>query len=214
MIKLALRLYAKGKLSLQSVQSWSVDTQFLPRLTDSSGKQRVLDRKIDYVLSYSDDAPPFESLYTRLLQQRDEVVSYTTNVYTRTTAVFSGVVVKASDGSTLEAQYQLNIWMVASLRKKAQLARRVGLTDTSCLVEPGFTIVGHKFTFYVAYITLEQDDTVYIQELGSAKSSNISGVFHQLKILQNIIEYSLDESSDGFWGGFLEPVLGRLTSDE
>ena len=199
-IKLALRLYAKGKLSLQSVQSQSVDSNFLPRLIESSREQRVLDRKIDYILSYSDDALSCEGLYTRLLQQRDEVVSHTIDAYTRTTTVFSCVEVKASDGNIFGAQYQLSIWMGASLRKKVQLARRVGLADTSCLVEPSFKIVGHELTSHVAYISPEQDDIVHIQEFGSAKSNTISGVFQQLKMWQKVVEYGLDESSDGFLG--------------
>lgn len=43
MVRLALWLYAKGKLSLQSVQSQNIDIEFLSRAADASGKQRILD---------------------------------------------------------------------------------------------------------------------------------------------------------------------------
>jgi len=45
MMKLLLHLSAKGKLSLQSVQSQSVDAQFLPRLMESLGKQHISTRR-------------------------------------------------------------------------------------------------------------------------------------------------------------------------
>lgn len=71
-------------------------------------------------------------------------VSHTTDAFTKTTAVFSRIEVKPSDGDKLETEYQLSIWMAASLRKKAKLGRCAGLPDTTCLVELGFTVVGHE----------------------------------------------------------------------
>jgi hypothetical protein len=62
------------------------------------------------------------------------------DAFTKTTALFSCVEVKPASGDHTEAEYQLSIWMAASLRKKMQLARRVGLVDKSCLVDPCFAI--------------------------------------------------------------------------
>lgn len=122
--------------------------------------------------------------------------------------------VKPSDGDKLEAEYQLSIWMAANLCKKAKLRRRASLPDTACLVEPGFTVVGHKMYFYIAYMDSGQGEAVRILELGNAASSSMSGAFKQLRMWQNVIEYGLDEGRDGFWGGFLKPVLDRSASSD
>lgn len=155
---------------------------------------------------------PFEDLYAQLLHRGHPCVSHTTDAFTKTTAVFSGIEVKPSDGDKLEAEYQLSIWMAATLRKKAKLGRRAGLPDTACLVEPGFTVVGHELYFYIAYIDSGQDGAVRILEFGNAASSSISGVFKQLRLWRNVIEYGLDDGPHGFWGGFLKPVLNRLAT--
>ena len=117
--------------------------------------------------------------------------------------------VKPSDGDKLEAEYQLSIWMAANLRKKAKLGRRAGLPDTACLVEPGFTVVGHELYFYIAYMD-SGHGAVRILEFGKAATSSISGVFKQLRMWRNVIEYGLDDGPHGFLGGFLMPVLERL----
>ena len=134
--------------------------------------------------------------------------------FAKTTATFSGIEVKPSNGDKLEAEYQLSIWMAANLRKKAKLGRRAGLPDTTCLVEPGFTVVGHELYFYVAYMDTGEGEAVRILEFGNAATSSVSGTFKQLKMWRNVVEYALDEEPDGFWGGFLKPVLERLASSE
>jgi hypothetical protein len=100
--------------------------------------------------------------------------------------------------------------MAASLRKKAKLGRRAGLPNTTCLVEPGFTVVGHELYFYIAYLESEEGEAVRILEFGNAATSSVSGVFKQLRMWRNVIEYGLDEGPNGFWGGFLKLVLERL----
>ena len=104
--------------------------------------------------------------------------------------------------------------MAASLRKKAELGRRAGLPDTTCLVEPGFTVVGHELYCYIAYLESEKSEAVQVLEFNNAATSSVSCVFRQLKMWQNVIEYSLDEGPDGFWGGFLNPVLEKLAVGE
>jgi hypothetical protein len=155
--------------------------------------------------------PPFDVLYPRLLHHGHQCISHTTDAFTKTTAVFSGIEVKPSDGDKLEAEYKLSIFLAASLRKKAQLGRRAGLSDTTCLVEPGFAVVGHEVYCYVAYIdSNEEDETVRILEFRNGTTNSISGVFNELRLWQNVIDYGLNEDYDGFWGGFLQPVLKRL----
>jgi len=100
--------------------------------------------------------------------------------------------------------------MAASLRKKAKLGQRAGLPDTTCLVEPGFTVVGHELYFYVAYLESEHGEAVRILEFGNAAMRSVSGVFKQLRMWRNVVEYGIDEGPDGFWGGFLKKVLERL----
>jgi hypothetical protein len=42
----------------------------------------------------------------------------------------------------------------------------------------------------------------------------MSGVPKQLRMWRNVIEYGFDAGLDGFWGGFLKPVLERLAAGD
>jgi hypothetical protein len=88
--------------------------------------------------------------------------------------------------------------MAANLRKKAKLGRRAGLPDTTCLVELGFTVVGHELYFYIAYMDSGQGEAVRILEFGNAATSSMLGVFKQLRMWRNVIEYGLNEGLDSF----------------
>ncbi|KAF2460784.1 hypothetical protein BDY21DRAFT_360842 [Lineolata rhizophorae] len=175
----------------------NIDLESLSRAADASDKQRALDRKADYTLSYSHDESPFESLYARLLQHGNK---------------YHGRVLRRSsppNGDKLEAEYQLSIWIAASMRKKAKLGRRASLPDTICLVELGFTVVGHELYCYIVYLESDKGDTLYILEFGNAATSSVSGIFKRLMIWWNVIEYDVDEGLDGFWG-----LLDRLYSND
>ena len=137
------------------------------------------------------------------------------DVFTKTTALFSCVEVKPASGDHTEAEYQLSIWMAASLRKKMQLARHVGLVDKSGLVEPCFAIVGHETHVYFAYIASEERDTVNILgpevgSLGLCETRSVSGIFRALRLWRNVIRYGRDGGGEGFWGSFMGVVLQRL----
>jgi hypothetical protein len=88
--------------------------------------------------------------------------------------LFSGIEIKPLDGDAVEAQVQVSIWMAASLRKKAGMARCAmptkcditsldeaidvaspsdGLPDLSVLIEPGVTIIGHEHKTYYAFFS-------------------------------------------------------------
>jgi hypothetical protein len=59
------------------------------------------------------------------------------DAFTKTTALFSGIEVKLADGDMSEAEYQINMFMGASLRKKAEFVQMIGLLDiTRTLIEP------------------------------------------------------------------------------
>jgi hypothetical protein len=75
--------------------------------------------------------------------------------------------------------------MAVSLGKKAKLERRAGLPDTTCLVEPGFTVVGHELYFYIAYLESEKGEAepviqpreMWTLQLGSRRVLRFEG-FH------------------------------------
>jgi hypothetical protein len=52
-------------------------------------------------------------------------VGHTIDPFTKRAALFSGIEVKAKGGDKEEAEVQLSVWMAASLRKKADLAKHV-----------------------------------------------------------------------------------------
>ncbi|KAF9728469.1 hypothetical protein PMIN01_13602 [Paraphaeosphaeria minitans] len=81
-------------------------------------------------------SPGFEDLYNCLRTAGNPIVSHMADAFTKTAALYSCVEVKPASGDHTEAEFQLSVWMAASLRKKMQLARRVGLVDKSSLVEP------------------------------------------------------------------------------
>lgn len=54
-------------------------------------------------------------------------VSHTTDNFTSRVALYSGFEIKPENGDQKEAELQMGIWMAASLRKKAELARKAAL---------------------------------------------------------------------------------------
>jgi hypothetical protein len=228
-MELALELSGNGKMLLQSVydpapcpfgahmtnilrQTQGIDPRYLS--TDAKSGRR-LDRKTDLTYSYSHEEDGLAALYARLLP-RISAVSHMSDAFTKTTALFSGIEVKPADGDKSEAEYQISIFMGASLRKKAELARMAGLSDTaSALIEPAFVVVSHEWYFYLAY--LHCDGAVHVLEHGSCSTSSISGVFKILRVLRNVVKYGLEglkkgelKAKVGYWGSFLGPVLERL----
>ncbi|KAH8721510.1 hypothetical protein GQ44DRAFT_361250 [Phaeosphaeriaceae sp. PMI808] len=188
-------------------------------LSTDSKTGRRLDRKADFAFSYSHESSDLAHLYERLLP-RSSAVSHMSDAFTKTTALFSGIEVKPADGSKSEAEYQISIFMAASLRKKAELARMAGLIDiASVLIEPAFVVVGHEWYFYLVYLL--PNSAVHVLEHGSCSTNSVSGVFKTLRVLRNVVEYALEgfegggpEAKVGYWGGFLKPVLEKLASEE
>jgi hypothetical protein len=106
-------------------------------------------------------SPDFEDLYNRLRDTGNSVISHIADAFSRTTALFSCVEVKPASGDHTEAEYQLGVWMASSLRKKMQLARRVGGVDKENLVEPCFAIVGHETHVYLAHMAVDETRYIY-----------------------------------------------------
>src|SRR6266576_2665940 len=111
-------------------------TQEIPLLTQcgtqaNPDKLTPIERKTDFAFSYSHlPSPGFESLYDRLRAANNVDVGHTTDTFTKRTAIFSGIEVKPTSGDKAEAELQMSIWMAASLRKKAELAKRVAFKAT------------------------------------------------------------------------------------
>ncbi|KAJ4286960.1 hypothetical protein N0V90_012840 [Kalmusia sp. IMI 367209] len=216
LMELALKLSGNGKMLLQSVQTQAIDSEYL---SIDPITMRRLDRKADFTFSYSHEEDGLAALYARL-RPRNPVVSHTLDAFTSKTAVFSGIQVKAPYGNRSEAEYQISVFMGASLRKKAELARMAGLSNTtSALIEPAFVVVGHDWYFYLGY--LRPDGAVHLLKHGSCSTTSVSEVFKILRVLRNVVEYGLEgleegglEAEIGYWGGFLGPVLERLASEQ
>jgi hypothetical protein len=187
-----------------SRQSQAINPEYLSRVSDTSGKARLLDRKADFTLSFSHmPSPGFEDLYSRLRTANRPVVSHITNAFTKTTALFSCIEVKPASSDQTEAEYQVSVFIAASMRQKKQLSQQVGIEDISNLVEPCFTIVRHKTHVYFAYIGLEEKDIVHIlgpevSSLRLCETSSVSSVFRTLRLWRNVIRYGRGEGSDRF----------------
>ena len=121
-------------------QSQTINPQYLSLvpspLPSNPDKLAPVERKTDFVFSYSHlPSPGFESLYDRLRAANNAEVGHTTDTFTKRTALFSGIEVKPTSGDKAEAELQISIWMAASLRKKAELAKCAAFKATLCGAE-------------------------------------------------------------------------------
>ena len=121
-------------------QSQTINSQYLSLvpspLPSNPDKLPPVECKTDFVFSYSHlPSPGFESLYDRLRAANNAEVGHTTDTFTKRTALFSGIEVKPTSGDKAEAELQISIWMAASLRKKAELAKSVAFKATLCGAE-------------------------------------------------------------------------------
>jgi hypothetical protein len=121
-------------------QSQTISPQYLSLvpspLPSNPDKLAPVERKTDFVFSYSHlPSPGFESLYDRLRAANNAEVGHTTDTFTKRTVLFSGIEVKPTSGDKAEAELQISIWMAASLRKKAELAKSVAFKATLCGAE-------------------------------------------------------------------------------
>ncbi|KAF1962894.1 hypothetical protein CC80DRAFT_530789 [Byssothecium circinans] len=104
----------------QSINPLYLSTIAAPSLSDSR-RRKLMDRKTDYVLSYSHRHSNISALYRRLDAVNNREIGHTLDTFTKRTALFSGFEVKPASGDHIEAELQMSIWIAASLRKKQEL---------------------------------------------------------------------------------------------
>jgi hypothetical protein len=98
----------------------SIPSLVPPTLLSNRGKLAPVECKTDSAFSYSHlPSPGFKTLYDRLRSANNAELGHTTDTFTKRTALFSGTRVKPTSGDKTEAELQISIRMVASLRKKA-----------------------------------------------------------------------------------------------
>jgi hypothetical protein len=115
-------------------------------------RRRSIDRKIDYVFSYSHRDPAISALYKKLDAVSNREISHTLDAFTERVALFSSIEVKSASGDYTEAELQMSVGISASLHKKEELAQiaQISVSPTS-MVEPVLTVVGHEHPVYYAY---------------------------------------------------------------
>ncbi|KAF1808816.1 hypothetical protein P152DRAFT_210105 [Eremomyces bilateralis CBS 781.70] len=223
LLELALKESVSNEWLLQSVQSQRVQTNFLSRTASNA----LIERKTDYVLSYSHKDPATSELYEKLARNgmRDRL-GHTRDSFTKRTALFSGIEVKPSDGGHAQAELQLSVWLAASLRNKARLvetAQRFASTGAKegtasetqdCVKvfpEPGATIVGHDHQIYYAWIDSDENTTnVGPDDRLSASTRSVRGAFLLLDLYKRILQYGSAGSQYKNW--FFGDVLQQLVS--
>ncbi|OCK73998.1 hypothetical protein K432DRAFT_387067 [Lepidopterella palustris CBS 459.81] len=225
LVHLAMELHGNNKWWFQSVQSQSINPLYLstipaPTLTDST-RRKSIDRKTDYVLSYSHRDSNISTLYKRLDAANNREIGHTLDTFTKRTALFSGFEVKPASGDHTEAELQMSIWIAASLRKKQELAQVAQVPfELTTMVEPALTIVGHEHSVYYAY---PHDDLVFgrsgVHVLGPdldrferLSTDSIRGIFRLVRLYGNLLKYGMDKGVEGYWGRFFGPVLDKLAS--
>ncbi|KAL9083130.1 MAG: hypothetical protein Q9165_008660 [Trypethelium subeluteriae] len=223
LLRLAMDLYSNDQWWFQSVQSQSINPLYLstiPAPTPTDPKRRKpIERKTDYVLSYSHRNREFSALYKRLETANNREIGHTLDTFTKRTALFSGFEVKPASGDHTEAELQMSIWIAASLRKKVELARAAKTVfDFNVMVEPALTIVGHEHSVFYAYpcenlvsgrsgVHVLGPDLDRFERLST---DSIRGVFRLVKMYGNLLQYGMNDGEDGYWGRFLGPVLKKL----
>ena len=217
------RILKRKSIANRSSQYQSIDPSYLstvpsPTLTDPT-QRKPIDRKTDYVLSYSHRDPEISALYKSLEDANKRYIGHTVDTFTKRTALFSGFEIKPASGNHTEAVLQMSIWIAASLCKKQDLALSTQVSvEPAAMVEPAFTIVGHRHAVYYACpraglvsgrsgVHVLGPDMDRFERLST---DSIRGIFRLIRMYGNVLEYGMDERENGYWGGFLRPILCQL----
>jgi hypothetical protein len=198
----------------QSINPLYLTTTSAPTPSNET-RRRTVDHRAGYVLSYSHRDPTFADLYDRLAVANRSEIGHTLDAFTRRTALFSGFEVKAASGDHTEAELQMSVSIAAALLKKQSLGHEAQIAlESTVMVEPTLTVVGHKYSVYYAY---PRADGIYVlgpdvDRFGSLSTESISGVFQVLRVLGNILEFGVDKGETGYLGRFFGPVLEKLAS--
>lgn len=182
-------------------------------------RRKAIDRKVDYVLSYSHRNSDISTLYKQLDAANSRELGHTLDTFTRRTALFSGFEIKPASGDHTEAELQMSVWIAASLRKKQELAHIAQFPfDPANIVEPALTVVGHEHSVYYAYPRedlMSGKSGVHIlgpdlDRFELLSTDSIRGIFRLIRLYGNLLKYGMDEGKEGYWGGFLGPILNTL----
>lgn len=153
-----------------------------------------------------------KALYKKLRKTSNANIGHLDNRTSGRAALFSGIqVVRRGHSST--AAIQMSPWIVASIRKKEALAQVAGVQPTA-IVEPFVIVAGGEHYIYYAFPDSNNPGSVRI--LGpdtitlALVPDSIRGIFQVFRLYGNIMEYGMDESEHGYWGGNLEPILKKL----
>jgi hypothetical protein len=200
-------------------QSQSINPLYLPTILaptpSDATRRKTIDRKTDYVLSYSHRDPTFADLYERLATAYRKEIGHTLDAFTKRTALFSSIEVKPASGDHTEAELQMSLAIAASILNKQSLAHDARIVvEPTIMVEPSLTIVGHEHSVYYAY---PRADGIHVlgpdlDRFERLSTDSIRGVFRLLAVYGNILNYGADEGSTGYLGRFLKPVLEKLAS--
>jgi hypothetical protein len=175
-------------------------------MTDST-RRKPIDRKIDYVFSYSYRHPASSDLYKRLDASSNREIGHTLDAFTKRTALFSGIKVKSASGDHTEAELQMSIGISASLHKKKELIQITRIPiDPTTMVEPALTIIGHKHSVYYAYpcedlvggrsgVHVLGPDLDRFERLST---DSIRGIFWLIKLYRNLLKYGMNEAEEGY----------------
>jgi hypothetical protein len=200
-------------------QSQSINPLYLPTIPapipGDATRRKTIDRKTDYVLSYSHRDLTFANLYKRLAEADIREIGHTLDASTKRTALFSSFEVKPASGDHTDAELQMSLSIAAAILKKQSLAHDAQIAlEPAIMVEPSLTIVGHNHSLYYAY---PRTDGVHVlgpdlDRFGRLSTDSIRGVFGLLRVYGNILEFGADDKT-GYWGRFLGPVLESLAGN-
>jgi len=94
------------------------------------------------------------------------------------------------------------------------------LFEPAAIVEPAFTVISYKHYVYYAYPNndlVAGRGGVHVlgpdsDRLGNLRTDSIRGIFRLVRVYINMLKYGMDKDENGYWGGFLGPVLEKLAS--
>jgi hypothetical protein len=219
-VSMMTQLTLSSSSQSQSINPLYLSTIPAPTSIDPA-RRKPIDRKTDYVLSYSHRDHDISALYRKLDSANQREIGHTLDTFIKRTALYSGVEVKPASDDHTEAELQMNIWIAASLRNKKRLAQIAqAAVEPTTMVEPVFTIVGHEHSVYYVYPRKYAEclkSSIHVlgpdlDRFERLSTDSIRGVFRLLKFYGNVLQYGMDESIDGYWGGFVKPIFEKLTS--
>lgn len=137
-----------------------------PDVLPVTPKNCRIQRKADFTFSFHRNDPEASDLYNRLgLAGVGETASHTLDANTKRLALFSGIEVKQENGGKDEALVQLAIWLAAGLenvRRLGDIGHERPCTVGDLKPTVGWTVIGHDWHTYIAYMASENGRDVFV----------------------------------------------------